>query len=72
MEKRDIRSRLRYGGHALRRRRNVADFFPICHRNANVCYGTGKECGQCHVSVTGGGKLTPFGEKFKANQNKLP
>jgi hypothetical protein len=33
---------------------------------------TGKECGQCHVSAKGGGTLTPFGEKFKANGNKLP
>jgi hypothetical protein len=33
---------------------------------------TGKECGDCHVSKSGGGKLTPFGEKFKANGNKLP
>lgn len=33
---------------------------------------TGKACGECHVSTSGGGKLTPFGEKFKANGNKLP
>jgi hypothetical protein len=33
---------------------------------------TGKACGQCHVSAAGGGKLTPFGEAFKANGNKLP
>ena len=33
---------------------------------------TGKVCGQCHESTTGGGKLTPFGEAFKANGNKLP
>ena len=33
---------------------------------------TGKACGQCHESPTGGGKLTPFGEAFKANGNKLP
>jgi len=33
---------------------------------------TGKACGQCHESATGGGKLTPFGEAFKANGNKLP
>jgi hypothetical protein len=31
---------------------------------------TGKACGQCHESVKGGGKLTPFGEAFKANGNK--
>jgi hypothetical protein len=31
---------------------------------------TGKACGQCHESATGGGKLTPFGEAFKANGNK--
>jgi hypothetical protein len=33
---------------------------------------TGKACGDCHESATGGGKLTPFGEAFKANGNKLP
>ena len=32
---------------------------------------TGKPCGQCHVNPAGGGKLKPFGEKFKANGNKL-
>jgi len=33
---------------------------------------TGKACGDCHERATGGGKLTPFGEAFKANGNKLP
>ena len=33
---------------------------------------TGKACGQCHESATGGGKLTAFGQAFKANGNKLP
>jgi hypothetical protein len=33
---------------------------------------TGKACGECHQSPQGGGALTPFGEKFKANGNKLP
>jgi hypothetical protein len=33
---------------------------------------TGKACGECHVSPAGGGKLTAFGEAFKANGNKLP
>jgi hypothetical protein len=28
-------------------------------------------CGQCHTNPAGGGKLKPFGEKFKANGNKL-
>jgi hypothetical protein len=28
-------------------------------------------CGQCHTTPTGGGKLKPLGEKFKANGNKL-
>ena len=32
---------------------------------------TGKPCGQCHENPAGGGKLKPFGEKFKANGNKL-
>jgi hypothetical protein len=29
-------------------------------------------CGQCHTNPSGGGKLKTFGEKFKANGNKLP
>jgi cytochrome c5 len=33
---------------------------------------TGKSCGDCHTAAKGGGPLTPFGEKFKANGNKLP
>jgi len=33
---------------------------------------TGKACGDCHVNPKGGGPLTPFGDKFKANGNKLP
>ena len=33
---------------------------------------TGKACGQCHESASGGGKLTSFGQAFKANGNKLP
>ncbi len=33
---------------------------------------TGKACGACHVNPGGGGPLTEFGEKFKANGNKLP
>jgi len=33
---------------------------------------TGKPCGQCHQNPAGGGKLKPFGEKFKANGFKLP
>jgi hypothetical protein len=33
---------------------------------------TGKSCGDCHTNAKGGGPLTPFGEKFKANGNKLP
>ena len=33
---------------------------------------TGKACGDCHTAAKGGGPLTPFGEKFKANGNKLP
>jgi hypothetical protein len=28
-------------------------------------------CGQCHASPAGGGKLKPFGERFKAKGNKL-
>ena len=33
---------------------------------------TGKSCGDCHTNPAGGGALTPLGEKFKANGNKLP
>ena len=32
---------------------------------------TGKPCGQCHANPAGGGKLKPFGEKFKANGFKI-
>jgi hypothetical protein len=39
---------------------------------AQFATDTGKVCGQCHESATGGGKLTPFGQAFKANGNKLP
>ena len=45
-------------------------------RPANATPGfaaeTGKACGQCHQNPAGGGKLKPFGEKFKENGNKLP
>jgi mono/diheme cytochrome c family protein len=33
---------------------------------------TGKSCGDCHTNAKGGGPLTPLGEKFKANGNKMP
>jgi len=41
---------------------------------ATVQFGkdTGKSCGDCHTNPQGGGALTAFGEKFKANGNKLP
>ena len=32
---------------------------------------TGLPCGQCHVNPAGGGKLKPFGEKFKENGFKV-
>ena len=32
---------------------------------------TGKPCGFCHVSPSGGGKLGPNGDKFRANDHKL-
>ena len=40
---------------------------------ATVKFGkeTRKACGDCHTAVKGGGPLTPFGEAFKANGNKL-
>lgn len=31
---------------------------------------TGKPCATCHQNATGGGKLKPAGEKFKANGYK--
>lgn len=33
---------------------------------------TGQACGACHQNPKGGGALTPAGEKFKANGNKMP
>jgi hypothetical protein len=32
---------------------------------------TGKPCLQCHANPAGGGKLKAYGEKFKANGNKI-
>jgi hypothetical protein len=39
---------------------------------AQFAKDTGKSCGDCHTNSQGGGPLTPFGEKFKANGNKMP
>jgi len=41
---------------------------------ATVQFGveTGKTCADCHTNAAGGGPLTPFGQKFKDNGNKLP
>ena len=39
---------------------------------AQFAKDTGKACGDCHTAVQGGGPLTPFGETFKANGNKMP
>jgi mono/diheme cytochrome c family protein len=39
---------------------------------AQFAKDTGKSCGDCHTNAAGGGPLTAFGEKFKANGNKLP
>jgi hypothetical protein len=33
---------------------------------------TKQSCGACHTNPKGGGALTPLGEKFKANGNKMP
>jgi mono/diheme cytochrome c family protein len=33
---------------------------------------TGKSCGTCHTAAAGGGPLTPFGQKFHDNGDKLP
>jgi hypothetical protein len=32
---------------------------------------TGLPCAQCHVNPAGGGKLKPFGQRFKAKGHKL-
>jgi mono/diheme cytochrome c family protein len=39
---------------------------------AQFAKDTGKSCGDCHTNPSGGGALTPLGEKFKANGNKMP
>jgi hypothetical protein len=39
---------------------------------AQFAKDTGKSCGECHTNPAGGGALTPLGEKFKANGNKMP
>lgn len=39
---------------------------------AKFAADTGKTCGECHTNPKGGGPLTPLGEKFKANGNKMP
>jgi mono/diheme cytochrome c family protein len=39
---------------------------------AQFAKDTGKSCADCHTSAQGGGPLTAFGEKFKANGNKMP
>jgi cytochrome c5 len=39
---------------------------------AQFAKDTGKSCGACHTAAAGGGPLTPFGEKFHANGDKLP
>jgi mono/diheme cytochrome c family protein len=33
---------------------------------------TKQACGACHTNPQGGGALTPLGDKFKANGNKMP
>ena len=42
--------------------------------NATSAYAsqTGRACGSCHVSKSGGGALTSFGKSFAANGHKLP
>jgi hypothetical protein len=39
---------------------------------AQFAKDTGKSCGACHTAAAGGGPLTPLGEKFHANGDKLP
>jgi len=33
---------------------------------------TGQPCAACHQNPKGGGALTPTGDQFKANGNKMP
>jgi len=42
--------------------------------NATPAYAsqTGRGCGSCHVSKSGGGALTSFGKAFAANGHKVP
>ncbi len=42
------------------------------HATTQFAKETGKSCGDCHTAAAGGGPLTPLGEKFKANGNKMP
>jgi hypothetical protein len=39
---------------------------------AQFAKDTGKACAACHINAKGGGPLTPLGEQFKANGNKMP
>jgi mono/diheme cytochrome c family protein len=39
---------------------------------AQFAKDTGKACGDCHTNAKGGGPLTPFGQQFKDNGNKMP
>lgn len=51
----------------------VAAFVPTtANAKAEFSAQTKLPCGQCHTNPSGGGKLKAFGEKFKANGNKLP
>jgi mono/diheme cytochrome c family protein len=45
---------------------------PPAAATAQFAKDTGKSCADCHTNAKGGGALTPFGEKFKANGNKMP
>jgi cytochrome c5 len=40
--------------------------------NPQFAAETGKTCTDCHTTPEGGAALTPFGQKFKDNGNKLP
>jgi hypothetical protein len=48
-------------------------FSPQARATTAFAQQTGVPCGGCHLpSWTGDRKLTAFGERFKANGNKLP
>lgn len=44
---------------------------PVASAHPQYAVQTKLPCGQCHTSPSGGGKLTAFGRKYKANGHKV-